>query len=275
MRASIIPSQILLPQSSVKLGRFITNIKYPNLHHHDPPSESTALETERAAYTHEHYIASNAGLGSALSSVLSSRFSKRTKVKVRVTTQQFKTYALDNPGAWFNEVTRLPKTRSWIEQTIDQGDNIYLIVGFHTITDAHIYQESLAGHTAGGKAQVPIGLSLAALGAVAPLGDIIDPSIDFQQEGVNRKLSHFLARGEQVCAIEYCEIRHAWLSSKHIDKARLSNVRQWSTMERARDEEDGEDDIIEVELEEIDQLDSGDWDKLTVEDSIVFIESRS
>ncbi|KAK2612043.1 hypothetical protein QQS21_002008 [Conoideocrella luteorostrata] len=272
MRFSIVPSQILLPQSSVKLGRFITNVEYPHQHHHDPQLEPTTLATARSAYTGEHHAASAAGIRSALTSLLSSSFSKGTKMKVCVATNHFKTYTLDNSEAWFDKATRLPATRSWIEQAIDQGHSIFLIVGFHTITDASIRQESMAGKRAGGHVQVPVSLSSAAVGAVAPLGGIVDPSVDFQRQGLDGEQSYFVAPGEQVCAIEYRKIRHAWLSSKHIDKSRLSDVRQWPTMERMRDEEDGEDDIVQVVLEDVDDLD-GDWDKHVVEDETLFIPS--
>ncbi|KAJ6439029.1 Piwi, PAZ and DUF1785 domain protein [Purpureocillium lavendulum] len=42
---------------------------------------------------------------------------------------------------------------------------------------------------------------------------------------------------------------------------------KWSSMERSRDEEDGEDDITEVGLESVESL-GGDWDKRTVEGEI-------
>lgn len=43
-------------------------------------------------------------------------------------------------------------------------------------------------------------------------------------------------------------------------------------MERARDDEDGEDDIIEVRVEDVDSLDVN-WDKQSVQDEIPFIRS--
>lgn len=53
-----------------------------------------------------------------------------------------------------------------------------------------------------------------------------------------------------------CKIRHAWLSSKLVDKPRLSQP-WWYSVERLRDEEEGEDDLIEVELAELEDLDEG------------------
>ncbi|PWI64075.1 hypothetical protein PCL_00007 [Purpureocillium lilacinum] len=67
-------------------------------------------------------------------------------------------------------------------------------------------------------------------------------------------------------------VRRDWLSSKRIEKSRLSDVRQWPSMERARDGEDGEDDIIKVRVEDMDSLD-GNWDKQSVQDEIPFIRS--
>lgn len=36
-------------------------------------------------------------------------------------------------------------TRKWIEKAIDSGDDIYLVVGFHMVMDAHIVHESVEG----------------------------------------------------------------------------------------------------------------------------------
>ncbi|PWI64609.1 hypothetical protein PCL_09503 [Purpureocillium lilacinum] len=274
MRASIIPSQILIPQSSVKLGRFITSVEYPHQHYHDPPSDMPppTFTSTRSAYTGEHHAASDVSLRSTLTSLLSTRFSKGAKLKVRVTTGQFTAYTLDNSDSWFDEVTRLPATRVWIERAIDRGDDVYLVVGFHTITDATVIHESVAGNGSGACAEIPVSLSLTAAGAVAPLGGIAVPSIGFQRQGVDGARACFVAPGEHVCAIEYRKLRYEWLSSKRIEKARLSDVRQWSSMERARDEEDGEDDIIDVGLKELDDL-VGAWDKHVVEGEILLIRS--
>ncbi|PWI64612.1 hypothetical protein PCL_09506 [Purpureocillium lilacinum] len=274
MRVSIVPSPLLLPQSSVKLGRLTTNIEHPHQHHHDPPSSTppSTFASTRSAYSGEHQAAYGAGFRSTITSLLSARFSKGTKLNVRMTTCQFRTYILDNSDAWFDEITRLPATRVWIERAIDRGDDVYLIVGIHTVTDASVVHESAVGNGSGVQAGIPVGLSLTAAGVVAPLGDVVDPSVTFQRQGLDGARARFVASGEYVCAIDYRKLRHEWLSSKRIERVRLSNVRQWSSMERARDEEDGEDDIIEVELGVVDGL-RGDWDKHVVDGETLLIRS--
>ncbi|KAB5572285.1 hypothetical protein GE09DRAFT_956676, partial [Coniochaeta sp. 2T2.1] len=78
-----------------------------------------------------------------------------------------------------------------------------------------------------GQITVPVGLSLAAAGAIVPFGRALDPSA----AGSDGTQSQFVAPGEHICAVQYRKICHQWLSSKHIDKARLSEVRQWPSME--------------------------------------------
>lgn len=131
------------------------------------------------------------------------------------------------------------------------------MVGCRTVMDARISQASILGNRAGGQTTVPATLSLTAAGVIVPIGGLLDPSVGIHQQGLDGAISHFVAPGEQVCAFEYRKLCHRWLSSKHVDNSRLSGVRQWSSMERSRDEEDGEDDVIEVELTEVDGLDLG------------------
>lgn len=52
-----------------------------------------------------------------------------------------------------------------------------MIVGFYTVTNTRISQESVAIRGAGTYIEVPVSLSLAAAGVVAPLGDIIGPGV--------------------------------------------------------------------------------------------------
>jgi len=274
MKVSIVLPQIFLPQNSVKLGRFITNVEYPHQNYHDPPSASQppVLVSFRESYAGEHHAASCSGCGSTLTSLASAGFSKRAKVKIRVTTEHVKTYTLDNSECWFEEVTCLQATRAWIERAIDRGRDIYMIVCFHTVTNASVSQESVVGSTGGGKINVPVSLALAAAGIVLPLGNAIDPSVAVDQQGLYGAQSQFVVPGEQVCALEYRKICHKWLSSKHIDKSRLSKVCYWPSIYRVRGNVGGEEDIVEDELADVQDLDV-DWDKEVVDGEVLFIRS--
>ncbi|KAB5513049.1 hypothetical protein GE09DRAFT_1232254 [Coniochaeta sp. 2T2.1] len=137
------------------------------------------------------------------------------------------TYVLDNSDTWFDEATLLPATRLWLDQAFDRGQDVYVVVGFHTVTNARVMQESLAGGSAGGQITVPVGLSLAAAGAIVPFGSALDPSAAVYQQGSDGTQPQFVAPGEHICAVQYRKICHQWLSSKHIDKAGLSVDPRW------------------------------------------------
>jgi hypothetical protein len=162
------------------------------------------------------------------------------------------------------EATTFDVTRKWIERAIYSGDDIYLVVGFHTVTDARIVHESVEGRQRGGQVALPVGLSLTAVGIIAPLGNIVDPGVHGHQLVVDGAKTQYLAPGEQVCAFQYRKLRHRWLSSRKIDSLSLSKVPQWTASEswRTADNEQAEEEpnTIEVEMEELQELE-GDWDQ--------------
>ncbi|KFY41368.1 hypothetical protein V495_04961 [Pseudogymnoascus sp. VKM F-4514 (FW-929)] len=272
MKVSIILPQNFLPLNSVQLGRFITSIEHPYQNHHDPPvtNQPPALIVLRDSYTSENNAGGKSGFSSSLTSLLSARVSKRAKKKVLITTEQMKRYILDNSDLWFERATRIQATRVWIERALDRGQDIYMVVGFHTVINATISQESDTKSSVGGKISALANLPLAAAGIVAPLGDLVDPGVSTHYQDENGSKSQFVARGEQICAFEYRKLSHRWLSSKDIDKSWLLKECHWSAIERTRDEEDGEDDIFEAELTDIQDL-GGDWEKEVVGDAVLFM----
>jgi hypothetical protein len=273
MMTSILLPQ-LLPLDSVKLGRFVTRFDQPHQNYHDPPSQHPPHDHVFvvAAYTGEHQTTGHSAFGTTLTSLMSASYSKRAGAKFCVATDCLKTHALDNSDSWFDDVTSLSGTRSWIERAIDRGEDTYLIVGFHTITNAKISNESIVGNSMSVEMNLPAALSLAAAGIVLPLATPLDPGVGAQRKARDSSRSEFVVPGEQVCALQYRKVRHKWLSSKRLNKARLSAMRQWSSMETSRDEEEGEDDVIEVELAEVESPGEG-WDQENAGSESIFVSS--
>jgi hypothetical protein len=255
MLPNVIQSRFI-PQDAVKLGRFTTSIDNPHQNYHDPSwtKPTLAVNSPLGSFIGMHETASDYGFASSLTSVVSALFSKRAKSKLYIVADRVLTSVLDNSDSWFKEATKLPATQSWIEQQIDQGNDIYMIVGFHSVTNAHIIQESHRGTAADGQIQLPAALALAAAGVIVPLGDTLNPSVGGHRQILDETQSQFQILGDQICALQYRKVCHAWLSSKRVDKSRLSQP-WWSSVEKWRDEEEGEDDIIEVGLAELEDLD--------------------
>ncbi len=270
MLSNVIPLRFI-PQDTIKLGRFTTSIGNPHQNYHDPswPKPTQAVNSPLSSFMGMHETVSDSGFASSLTSLVSAVFSKRAKSKLHMVADRVLTSILDNSESWFKEATKLPTTQSWIEQQIDQGNDVYMIVGFHSVTNAHIVQESHHDTAADGQMQLPAALAFAAAGAVVPVGDTLDLSVRGHRQVLGETQSQFRVIGDQICALQYRKLRHAWLSTKRVDKTRLSKP-WWSSVERWRDEEEGEDDVIEVELVQLDDLDEG-WVKEASGDEVFFI----
>jgi hypothetical protein len=255
MAVNIIVPPPFLPFDSIKLGRFVTNVDHPNLRHHDPPCAEPPKQivSPRDSYIGLHQKRSSASFGSALTSLISAWFSKRVKMQVRVTADKITTYTLDNSDGWFEDAVCIPATRTWIERTVDREDDIYMIVGFHAITNARITQDIVQGKDLRGQISLPVSAGFAVVGT-------LDHSVRGDLHDLDSSQSHFVALGDHVCAFQYRKMRHRWLSSRIIDTSRLSKVPRWSSVERGRDDEEGQDDVIEVNMTSVDDLD-GEWDR--------------
>jgi hypothetical protein len=109
--------------------------------------------------------------------LLSAGFSKRAKLRVRVETNLVRTYALQNSTQWFEKAASSEETRRWFERAIDQGDDVYFIVGFHPVTVAQIIYEFAEGSGRTGRLGLPVSLALNAAGVIALLGDLVYPQV--------------------------------------------------------------------------------------------------
>lgn len=260
--AAILLPQIFIPVESIKLGRLVTSVDHPHQEYYDPVYDPTPIPAIniRARYGGLGLESHTSNFSSALTSLLSAGFSKRAKSRVRIETNLVRTYMLQNSTQWFEKAVCSEESRRWLEKAIDQGDDIYFVVGFHTFTDAQITYESTEGNEHTGRLSLPVSLALNAAGVIAPLGDLADTQVGVHCGSVEGVIEHFKAPGEQICAFQYRKVCHRWLSSRSIDKATLAKTPRWSVGDRWRDEEEGVEDILEVEAMDLGQQE-GEWDE--------------
>jgi hypothetical protein len=272
MTAILLP-QIFIPVGSIKLGRLVTSVDHPHQDYHDPAYSPTPDPTIniRAHYGGLGHESHTSNFSSALTSLLSAGYSKRAKSKVRIETNLVRTYTLQNSTQWFEKAVSSEESRRWFERAIDQGDDIYFVVGFHSVTDAQIIYESAEGNEHTGRLGLPVGLALNAAGVIAPLGDLADPQVGVHHGSVEGVIEHFKAPGEQICAFQYRKICHRWLSSRSINKATLAKTPRWSAGDRWRDEEEGVEDILEVETTDLGRLE-GEWDEEVADDETLLLQ---
>ncbi|KFZ22972.1 hypothetical protein V502_02551 [Pseudogymnoascus sp. VKM F-4520 (FW-2644)] len=205
MPASVLLPQFFLPLSAVNLGRFVTNVDEPHRDFHDPVCDPNYDITEKvqAKYDSVHRSANHSSFASELTSFLCSSFSKRSKTSIRITANQVKTYYLNNTGQWFRDAVQSEQTRKWIERTIDEGDEIYVVVGYHTVLDARIVEQSGEQRTSGGSLTIPVSTALPSAGVAVLFGGLTDPSLAGSRGRIEDEQRCFVAQGEQIWAVQY------------------------------------------------------------------------
>ncbi|KAF2465629.1 uncharacterized protein BDR25DRAFT_85624 [Lindgomyces ingoldianus] len=271
MPRSILLSQFFLPLSAVSLGRFVISLDDPHQDFHNPTSNASPNFTEKlqTQYNSINHSAKHQNVASQLTTFLSSSFSKRLKASIRITADQAKTYYLTNAGQWFRDAIKAQDTRDWIDRTIDEGEEIYVVVAYHTLVNARII-EQLGGQTsAGGNLAIPVSAALTASGVVVPF-NVGDPELSGFCGRIEDEQKQFMAPGEQIYAVQYRKVRWSWFARNKVDKMTLSKKAWWERYDLPRKLLGESDDSIEVELEDEIKLE-GDYDECTIEPGEVFV----
>ena len=266
MRCTTLIRGTFLPLESVQLGRFVLNVDEPLSDYLDPDCDfrPEVVIKPHLRYEEVQQSTTNKTFTAVLTRLVSASRTKRNKRYTQVTTDRVTTYQLGNSGSWFKDAIKTEITRKWIEQSIDQGDDIYVVVGYDTMLDAQIVEG--AGEAVGSSAQLemPVTPALAAAGIMVPLGDIADPGVtgnNLSKQGIQRR---FVATGEQICAVQYRKVRFRWFSSRDLDTAVLEKENRWKMYWNIRGQEIGTNDVVEVDLQDELEL-QGDREKYTSE----------
>lgn len=273
MPETILLPQLFLPRSAVSLGRFVINVDEPHQDFHDPASEhnSDVMEKVETHYSNTHHAARNRQFVLDLTSFVSSSFSKQAKTSISITADESKTYYLNNSGQWFRDAMQIESTRKWIERTIDEGEDIYIVVGYHTLLNARVMDQRGGQSNSGGKLEGPTSAILAATGVLVPIGNLVDPDVAGSRGRTEDEQRYFEAQGELVCAVQYRKVSFRWFASSKVENITLGKT-QWKRHDRARYLESDEEDMIEADLED-DLAIGGDREKWTTESGEIIFSS--
>lgn len=105
---------------------------------------------------------------------------------MQVSTNQVRTYQLRNSGLWFKSMLKSDSAREWIEAAVHDGDDIFVVVGIHNMTDTKIIEAFDNAADTSAWFHLPIGEALATAKVVAPSGGAADAGVGVQnshQEG--------------------------------------------------------------------------------------------
>jgi hypothetical protein len=258
----------LLSSESIRLGRLVRNVDEPQSDYVDPDCDlrpESVIIKPHLRYEEVQQSTTDKSFTAVLTRLVSASRTRRNKVYTQVTTDRVTTYQLGNSGLWFKSAIKMETTREWIKESIDQGDEIYVVVGYHTMLNAQVVEGAAESSESSAQLEVPITSSItAATGVAVPLGDIADPGVvgnSLKKQGIQRR---FVATGEQICAVQYRKVRFKWFSSRDLDAAVLDKENRWKMYWNVRGKQVGTNDVVEVDLQDELELE-GDYEKYTSE----------
>jgi hypothetical protein len=262
MRQNVLLPLTFLPHQSVQLGRLVLNVQEPQADFIDPlPNAPQDVIIKPQNQFHGQESSATAGdLGSTLCHLLSVSRSKQKRVLTRITTERVTTYLLNNSGHWFQQAVQDEQTRKWIETANRRGEDIYLVVGYHTVLNAQVYESGTQHHTTAGNIALPVAEALTATGIIVPFGEVIDPSIKAGHQRSQAGQLSFTAVGEQICSVQYRKVQFKWYTSRELHDKPLG-PNKWKTYWTFRGQTD---DMVEVDLQ--DDLKLGDEDGVCIYD---------
>ena len=249
MLHNILLPQTFLPLDSIRIGRLVLSVDEPQSNYLDIVGDPEIIIKQHENYTGQATSATDKSFASALTSLISTSRTRQKSSFTRITTTLVKTYQMTNSGTWFKRLLQVQETRKWIEQAYREVNDIYLVVGYHTMLDAQVIDGGATINEIDGSVEVPLGAALAAQGLVIPLGGVIDPKVAGQYKHSQGAQQQFIAPGEQICAVQYRKLRFNWFSSRDLNNAVLG-PNQWKVYWSTRGHKQGVNDVIEPELQD-------------------------
>lgn len=229
MKSRFLLQNSLLPLNSVQLGRLVLNAKNPQQDFLDP--QSGQLQPESIVRPQENFediltLSRSSRLRSRITALLAISYENRDVKSASLTATQATTYQLLNSGVWFENACAIPETRQWLKRAIDRSSPIYLVVGYHTLTNARATERVTSRGTTDGGARIT-GSSIFGATTPAALSYLLTSKVD-RNRRINYSHSRsFDAPGEQIYAIQYRKVEFKWYSSRRIDNTSLEQDNRW------------------------------------------------
>lgn len=274
--ATLILNQ-LLPLNIIGLG-------YLTLYPQDPAQDSYRPEPEslidgdvvtQRLENFSHILDRTTGsrLHAFLSSAIHSAYSNNNVSGIDISSALCVTRQLRNSEEVFQGICKLSTARRWLERALRRRQQVYLVVGIKTLTDARIKQEKSRAIETEAAVQIPTTLAAAAGGVVLPLGDFLDVGAGLSRQKQNAEKISFVAPGEQIFAVQYRKIQFARFSGRDIDKASLELGNSWKIYVEARGGEEAAEDVVDAQVCEYSPKtgeDSGPFESFVVENEELY-----
>ena len=165
------------------------------------------------------------GFTAELSSLASASRSNRNTRLAAVTTEQSTIHQLANSGRWFKASLKDQETQKWIEEVIETGEDVYMVVGYQTMIDKRALGDTTRSKEFQGQVQLPVSEAASvSTDAVVMFDDLADPGLDIQRHSLRKQ---FVAASERMYAVQYRKVQFKWYSSRDLNRAALEKGSRW------------------------------------------------
>jgi hypothetical protein len=207
-------SYILLGVSTdqLKIGRLVTDIWAPYNRYHDPPSISSSPEIHELNL-HKSHLYYRTGTKSTVLVKLSKLFGinhdSQSNVCLDIEAESTSTQTLSNypevfKSLWENTTDETDGTKEWIQHRLLDDEDVYMVVGIRTVTNATVTVSNFSGNATGLNAGIPVS-ELASHGLYGSSAlDVMIAMSAGQVKGVGET---YQIKGACVIAAQYCKVK--------------------------------------------------------------------
>ncbi|ROV90433.1 hypothetical protein VSDG_08454 [Cytospora chrysosperma] len=229
---AVVLSHHLLPIEAVDLGRLVLDVREPSHDFYQAKAlDRNILVQQLESFSDVLRHMKGSRLQGSLTAALSTRFKTEKHTSALIESSRCITRQLENSTDYFQELCRLAPARAWLERAAKKNLDVFLVVGIKTLTDAAITHREgrLCNRSVG--VQVPVmaaaSVATAALGAILPLSDSVDPSISKCRIQSLETETGFNALGEQVYAVQYRKVQFSMFTRQKVDRSWLRSGNRW------------------------------------------------
>jgi hypothetical protein len=220
------------PKDVIALGTLIPDKRYPNLDAFPNPDVkpediSSGDDKNFDAYLHAGSETSFQGMLGKIFTFGTTASSNETH---RFTSDEAQMYFLKRPRDVFKALCAKEEVRKWLEEERENEAKTYFIIGYRTLTNAKLVDESSRSRGVDAKVQIPAGTLI---GIDPAMGGAADVGGSGTHERTEERSENYECSGERIYAVCYRKVKLKTVKGQ-FEGARLGKDNEWTSYQKNR-----------------------------------------
>ncbi|EPE24161.1 hypothetical protein GLAREA_08011 [Glarea lozoyensis ATCC 20868] len=230
-------------KEEIQLGNLIPNVKQPDLNNLRSPlpiRDITVKEVEDLVRS--SHANSSIGLGAFLTTLVQTTFSRSESSNDDLVARQGRMYTLNQPKAVFKELCKNRAVRVWLEEQIEERNQVYFVIGVDTLFEARTSGGEEVASQQAANITVPVAEALG-----VPAGGAMDVGLNAEHAHSHGTHLGYQALGENIYAIRLQKVKFS-IWETDVDSAKLQRGECWYSVPDNRSADVGEGEYFGAEL---------------------------